>query len=513
MTTAKLKQRYGQVTRQTATLQRVQKLRENIEALPIDESTAPLLSLSFEEWCKSCQIKTKDGLQPFALFDAQKQFADLIVGEAPLSRKTISLLSSRQTGKTSLMLAIMSYLAQSRRQFTGMVIHRSLEDARILCRRLKSSFLPGDVELLTDSLSLLHFKSSGSQIMFRSSSPGKSDGAEKSGRGQASVDLVFVDESSHTSNLIDVLNVLRPTLQHSSLGVVVFAGTGSDKQSYFYECLSRAAGGADALERTLEAVRTGAVEPCQLLNPGTGESKGNAAFITHWRSVPQFREERSPDFMTRVRNESELSEDQINGEYQLCFSSSATSSLFDFSQVMAAIDDDLKPYEPGAGSIVYVGIDPAGIGNDYAVAIALEKLEENNRVLYQVCQIYRRKKGTAEQHLSKIADMIGPLDPICAVVEKNSMGQVWGELLAGLLFSCEVEGFATTRTTKDVLIGRLQIALELGFLRIPKGIIADELLAFRRDEHGRLGATGSNHDDTVLALALALKAARFNEAL
>ena len=92
------------------------------------------------------------------------------------------------------------------------------------------------------------------------------------------------------------------------------------------------------------------------------------------------------------------------------------------------------------------------------------------------------------------------------------MGQIWLENLTGLGLPCQVEGFSTTAVSKPVLIGRLQIALERGVLRIPKGsVIVDELLAFRRTDSGKLEAGGNAHDDCVMALGLALQAARFNQ--
>jgi hypothetical protein len=498
----------GKLGREIATEPQQIAFAAQLEQASSGGSGDELLKLSFKDWCATCQVKTDKGLQPFALFESQMQFADLIVGPRPLSRRTISLLSSRQTGKTSLMLAIMSYLAQSRRQFTGLIIHKTLEDSRLLCRRLKASFLGENVEMVTDSLSLLHFKASGSQIIFRSSNPGKADGAQGAGRGLNAIDCVFCDESSHTNNLMEVLNVVRPTTQWSNLGIVVFAGTGSSKQSYFYDCLSRAAGSSDELEKTLEAVRTGTVEPCQILDPGAGNGKGNVACITHWRSVPMFQDE--PDFLQRVSNESDLSEAMIASEYQLDFSSSIDSAAFDFSLVIQAQVDSLE-YTFDEDDEIYVGVDPSGQGKDFAVAIAVLKTIEKDKPIYTVIQAYRKRTGVSEQHLSSIADMIKKLRPHCTVVEKNSMGQVWVENLAGMRLRSPIEGFATTASSKPVLIGRLQIALERGSLRIPKGPIIDELLAYRRTDDGKLQAGGNAHDDCVIALALALHAAGIDQ--
>ena len=96
------------------------------------------------------------------------------------------------------------------------------------------------------------------------------------------------------------------------------------------------------------------------------------------------------------------------------------------------------------------------------------------------------------------------------VIEKNAMGQVWLEHLAGGSRGQRIQGFSTTEASKNVLMGRLQIALEREVLKIPKGPIVDELLAFRRTDKGKLEAGGNAHDDTCVALALALYASGFN---
>ena len=53
------------------------------------------------------------------------------------------------------------------------------------------------------------------------------------------------------------------------------------------------------------------------------------------------------------------------------FDSSGSSSVFDFSLTMAAQIEATKPFERSEGSIIYMGVDPAGQGKDYACAIAL----------------------------------------------------------------------------------------------------------------------------------------------
>jgi hypothetical protein len=51
--------------------------------------------------------------------------------------------------------------------------------------------------------------------------------------------------------------------------------------------------------------------------------------------------------------------------------------------------------------------------------------------------------------------------------------------------------------------------MERGELAIPDGPITQELLSFRRDPTGKLEAAAGGHDDTVMALGLALHSAGY----
>ena len=471
---------------------------------PVTVARPQLLEQPFLEWCHTLQIKTDKGLKPFELFPWQAEFADLVTGKTPVCRRAISLLSSRQTGKTSLLLALVLYLALSRRQFTGLLIHRTTQDVHLLCRRIKK-FLPSDVRLTTDSLSLLEFADTQSSLHFRSSNPGKVDGAEQCGRGLESVDFVIVEEASHTANLQNVVGVVAPTLTHSALGIMTFVGTASSQQSYYYTQLAKAAGSAESLERTLSGIRNGQLDPFLMMDQG----KGPVGVVTNWRAIDRFKSE--PDFLGRIQSEYDLSDNQIDSEYELIFGSTVDSAVFDYGLIYSAQDSSLVPYVPPEGAVVFMGVDPAGQGKDFACAISLHRItQKDGSHLYTVCQVYRKRTGVSEQHLNAINGLIRRLNPIAVTVESNAMGQVWVEHLAGICRRNRVQGFATTESSKQVLIGRLQIALEREVLKIPEGIIIDELLAYRRTDKGKLEAGGNAHDDTVIALALALHAAGFN---
>lgn len=286
----------------------------------------------------------------------------------------------------------------------------------------------------------------------------------------------------------------------------ILIGTAGSKASHYYSLLAQSAGGEERLEALFEGIRQGTEKPFQILNR---EGPGPIGGISNWRCIPGFAAE--PDFLARVQEELNLSDAQIASEYEMVFSAAVDAAVFDFGLIMAA-QIELEPYEYSVDDVIYIGVDPAGVGKDFAVALALKVTREANKEIYTVVQMYRKRTGVSEQHLNAISQMLEKLDPICVTVEKNSMGQVWLENLAGLGFSCQISGFNTTASSKPVLIGRLQIALERGVLRIPKGsVIIDELLAYRRTDSGKLEAGGTNNDDSVVALALALQAAGFNQ--
>ena len=486
--------------------QRIREIRLQLESLylgdVVGQKPRKLDGISFVEYCSTLRIKTTEGIKPFELFPWQEEFTALLTGPTALSQRQISLLSSRQTGKTSVLLALMAYLAQSREQFTGIIVHRKTEDAHLLARRV-GKLLGGEVDLSTDSLSLIEFAETKSVLHFRSANPGREDGAEGVGRGIESADIVYVEEASHTRNLADVVGVAAPCMTWSDMGLMLFVGTAGSKQSYFYDSLAKAAGGGEKLERLLSGIREGLLEPYQQV----GGSTGPLAVVTHWRAIERFRDD--PDFLKKIKDKFNLSDEQIATEYQLDFASSADNAAFDFALVMAAAVESGPP-EFSEKNIYYLGVDPSGQGRDYSVCLILEEFLRDEKRCFRVAKLYRKRSGTAEQHLSKISELIEKHDPIAVTIEQNGMGAIWLEGLSSLGLSHEIDGFSTSQKSKQAVIGRLTLALERGALELPKGPIIDELLAFRRTESGRFEASSSAHDDCVMALALALQSAKYS---
>lgn len=474
----------------------LQQHRKSISAFQeVSQPTQPpLAGVVFSDWCQTLKIKTEKGLQPFELFPWQVSFTNLVL---QTERRTIALLSSRQTGKTSTLLALMAYLALSRQQFSGLLIHRTTADAHLLCRRVKK-FLPQGTKLLSDSLSLLEFAGTNSMLHFRSSNPKLgAEGAEQTGRGLESIDLALVEEASHTSNLKEVVGVVAPTMTWGYPGNLIFVGTAGSKLSYYYEHLGKSAQGGDSLETLLSEIRADKTAPYQELVSSTGQ----IGVVTNWRAIDRFKNE--PDFLARVKTEFDLTDEQLASEYELHFDSGADAVVFSFQDIQKAISGELEG--PNTNAVYYTGIDAAAMGQDYCVCAVLKKEGEQ----FKLVHLYRRRKQPSEVHLNVIADILKRYDPVTTLCESNSIGQLYLESLISVCSAQHIEGFHTSAPSKEVAVGRIVLALEKGHLAIPPCPLVEELLAFRRTDTGKLEAGGSAHDDSVIALGLALTAAGY----
>lgn len=465
-------------------------------------SDSQLLDMSFPDFCRSLKIKTDTGLKPFELFDWQERFIDVLL-ENP--KTPITLLSSRQTGKTAMVLALLVWLSLSRYQFSGLVIHRKGEDSRQLARRTKR-FIPDGIRLTSDSLSLIEFRDTQSELHFRSSNPKTGEvGAESCGRGLSSISAVVLEEASHSQNVKDILRVVGPTLTWSDMGNIIMIGTAGPKRSYFYDSLVNAYGSSQQLERTLEDVRQKTIEPFQV-----SKSKNRIGIITNWRSIPQFANE--PDCLERIAREQDLTEGMVQSEHELHFDSDTSTAVFDFKQVLAAQQGNFEDaIEDG---VYFCGLDGSGAprpgrkDGDFTCAVILRKDDEGK---LSVVKLYRKRNISFERRYAELSELLNSYRPVYTLVEANDgLGQSYHEQILSACPSLDIERFVNSDTRKANAIGKIQLALERQDLSIPKSPITDELLSFQVLDNGRMEGIGRGvHDDTVMALAMAVQASNY----
>ena len=157
-----------------------------------------------------------------------------------------------------------------------------------------------------------------------------------------------------------------------------------------------------------------------------------------------------------------------------------------------------------------------GVGQDYSCAVVLNTKRE-------VCAVFR------DNHLdpSKYGDLLFYLgryyNNAMIAVESNSMGIATLNRLKqmnyqNLYHQTKVAnvsdeeglrlGWRTTIATKSVIVGHLKNAIENLDISVPSAYMIHELMMYISDENGKTGAVKGEHDDTVIALAIALEVLR-----
>lgn len=146
-----------------------------------------------------------------------------------------------------------------------------------------------------------------------------------------------------------------------------------------------------------------------------------------------------------------------------------------------------------------------GMSNDYTSMRVMDKTSK-----IEVDKLYVNQLPWAEQR-RRIADMYRKWDCKLLSVESNSIGGPNIEALEddGLV----VDAFAMTNMSKQELMADLYEAIHTdGYKFLDDPVLRHEMQSFSgtQTQSGlwRLAASGTNHDDTVIAAALAIRAAK-----
>jgi hypothetical protein len=154
-----------------------------------------------------------------------------------------------------------------------------------------------------------------------------------------------------------------------------------------------------------------------------------------------------------------------------------------------------------------------GVGKDYSTAVVMDSFK-------RVCALYRNNNidpsrfGDVLFYLSRLFNnaLVGP--------ERNSMGvatiarlqqmkhqNLYRPVKMANVQASESEeiGFRTTHTSKPAIIGNLKRAIEANEIWIPSTIMISELRSYIMKDNGGTEAAAGSHDDTVIALAIALE--------
>jgi hypothetical protein len=475
----------------------VAKAREAIEAA--GESEAFPEPKDWESWVRTIELKSGSSIKQFSPMSWQSEVADLIINRQAGKRKSYVFAKSRQAGASTEILSIVDYLAVKKPQLTALFLHKTYGDSAELGKRNRKLLRAAKVPLQSDA-ALCQVLGNGSTIYYRSGDP------DTAGRGLDSVDIVVYEECSFYSDLKGCVETIGPAQSWCEDAISIFVTTPNGKigpGEFYWRLLS---GGNDSeIEGHLAAVREGKADPCQII----GENDPITRIIVHWRAVEPFANE--PDFKRRIMAESGMTEESFAQEYDLDFSVKSEDSIFSFSLVQSCLGRKIeKDWLPDPEATYWIGVDPSGVtGGDYSAAVVLE--EVNNR--YLPVEIFRKKSGTAAEHLSAIAKLAQKWQPLQITVESNGVGSTWAEQLSGLNLAPKIVKIATTASSKPTLISRVKLGLERGEIEIPPGsILEQELLSFRQVGKQMQVAQGG-HDDVLIALCLAAAPSGLNAAI
>ena len=194
--------------------------------------------------------------------------------------------------------------------------------------------------------------------------------------------------------------------------------------------------------------------------------------------------------------------------------------LFDFNSLTweESRDGNLDIFEyPDWDSNFILAADVAlGVGQDYSAAVVLDT-DRKVIALYRDNYIDPSKFGDLLFYLGRY------YNNALLTVESNSMGVATLSRLTQMNYinlykqtkisaiskeEGQVPGFRTTQVTKPHIIGNLKNAVENDDIWIVSKVIIQELKDYVSTESGRTEAAPGCHDDTVMAMAIALETLR-----
>lgn len=168
-----------------------------------------------------------------------------------------------------------------------------------------------------------------------------------------------------------------------------------------------------------------------------------------------------------------------------------------------------QPAEPFVGHTYVIGVDWArASGGDYTVFAVMDA---TTRTLVQLVRMNGADFNSQRARLTALVNKYRAAD---VVAEYNSMGGPQVEALQA--DGLPVRGFTTTAATKHEIISALELALDQRSVTLLRDdALIGELQAYEKTERQGLPAYSAPegmHDDTVIALALALHAMDDNAA-
>jgi len=218
---------------------------------------------------------------------------------------------------------------------------------------------------------------------------------------------------------------------------------------------------------------------------------------------------------------SEMTSIAFTREY-LCRPIASDSSLFPEEMVEPCKDKEheleFDPYaDPEREDVnYYIGWDPAispDRSADYTCMVVIAVDENRHK---RVVWMHREKGMSFNDQIDKIIELNTRYNPVIIELETNNFAQAFHQVLKEIS-DLPVKAFTMSRMKKEAVIHTLQLHFEQKHLILPYknsgstkrliDILTSELSMFTMLPNGKMESLGK-HDDTVIALALAVQATK-----
>ncbi|MEM4342789.1 MAG: terminase family protein [Candidatus Caldarchaeum sp.] len=186
------------------------------------------------------------------------------------------------------------------------------------------------------------------------------------------------------------------------------------------------------------------------------------------------------------------------------------NAFIPYEKILACVED-YQPSKPGGESRVYLGVD-FGRYRDSTVVVGVA-VEEDDRL--RVCYLTELKQKPFSVQLEVINRAVETLSPAAVAVDSTGMGAPLAEKLAEHIPS--IMPVSISSAVKQSLVNNLRNSIVDGKVVIPADAttLINQLRIFQQvleDGAARYEAPAGEHDDYVIALALACYAAAADKA-
>lgn len=434
------------------------------------------------EFARRTWIRSSGTVMRFEPYVFQQRLVDIIH-----RNKNTIVNKSRQLGVSETIGNYISNRLVTEPGFTAVVFSKTQQDSAELCKRCRSMLnsIEGErFKYTTESNTQLSVAGRGTAFFLPATS--------KAARGIPSAALLWLDEAAFLDGAEDIYRAAAPTLSMLGDRAKVVVTSTPDTETGFFGRLWHDGIFPDWYDYVRERRIDELNERLALINDDW------MRVAIHYSQHPIYAA--TDDWAERTRTSRRITQAAWDTEYELAFGATDTQ-IYPTQLTMRCARG--KWEETGLIDRSYVmGIDPNAGGRDYFCAIVVDITDKPFRVV----AMYRENGRSTEYSLKHVVQLVEDFAPDRVTVEKQAMGAVIAEALSSVLPSYQIETFNTSRPSKITATDRTLYFMEHDELIYPDGVIPQELRAFRQEETGERQAAPGFHDDTVMALAIALTA-------